>query len=180
MALKDLFVISSTNGFINLIAALIILIVGFIVASILSKLTRKVLRDLETNKILREQAQVRLPIEEFISQAVKYVVYLVAVIWALNQIGLTTTVLQIILVTLLVIFIIFIILAFKDFIPNVVAGFIIYHKGTIKKGEQIRIKNIEGKVIHIDLTEIRLITKNKEIVHIPNSYVTKHELIKTG
>ena len=147
MALKDFFNISSSNLLINLIAAVIILIVGFIIAGILSKLLRKVLRELETNKILKEQGGIKLPIEEFLSSGLKYVIYLVAVIMALSQLGLTTTTLQIILAAILVIIIIFIILAVKDFIPNAVSGFLIYQRNTIKKGDVIRIKNIEGKVL---------------------------------
>lgn len=178
MALREIFNVSSPNTLIHLIAAIIILIAGFILGSLLSKLTRKILNELETNKILKEQAGIRLPIEEFISRSIKYIVYLIAIIWALNQLGLTTRILEIILVTILVILVIFIILAVKDFIPNVVAGFLIYQKGIIKKGDVIRIKTTEGKVIHIDLLETRIITKNKEVVHIPNAYITKHELMK--
>ncbi|MBS3108415.1 mechanosensitive ion channel [Candidatus Woesearchaeota archaeon] len=180
MAFNDLFNISSSNLLINLIAAVIILIAGFILAGVLSKLLKKVLRELETNKILREQANVKLPVEEFLSAGLKFIIYLVAIIMALNQLGLTTTTLQIILGAILTVIIIFIILAFKDFIPNAVAGFLIYQKSMIKKGDLIRVKNIEGRVIHVDLLEIRVMTKNKDVVHIPNSYITKHEVIKMG
>lgn len=178
MDISSFFNLGSSDKLINLIAAVIILAVGFIVARILSKLVKKVLSELETNKIAKEQAGVKFPIDDLVSRIVKYAIYITSVILALNQLGLASLMLKIILITLLVILVAIIILAFRDFVPNVVAGFLIYQRNMIKKGELIKIKNIEGRVIYIDLLEIRLMTKDKEVVHIPNSYIIKHELVK--
>ena len=106
MDLREIFNVSSPNTLIHLIAAIIILIAGFILGSLLSKLTRKILNELETNKILKEQAGIRLPVEEFISKSIKYIIYIIAIIWSLNQLGLTTRILEILLITILVILII--------------------------------------------------------------------------
>lgn len=178
MDIISFFNLGSSDNLINLIAAVIILAVGFIVARILSKLVKKILSELETNKIAKEQAGVKFPIDDLISRIVKYAIYITSVILALNQLGLASFMLKIILITLLVILVAIIILAFRDFVPNVVAGFVIYQRNMIKKGDLIKIKNIEGRVIYIDLLEIRLMTKDKEVVHIPNSYIIKHELVK--
>jgi small-conductance mechanosensitive channel len=96
---------------------------------------------------------------------------------ALNQLGLTTTLLYILLTIILVILVGFIILAFKDFIPNIVAGFMIHQKDKIKSGDKIKVKDIEGKVVHVNLVETRIITKKKDTVYIPNSMLTKNEVI---
>ena len=173
-----LFNIDVENIVIRLIVAIIILLIGFLVARILSNLTKKVLHELETNRILKEQAGVRVPIEEFSSLIIRYLIYFIAVIMALNQIGLTTTILSVILIILLVILVGFIILAFKDFVPNIVAGFVIYQKNKINAGDRIKVKDIEGEVIHVNLIETRIKTRKKDIVYIPNSMLTKNEVIK--
>jgi small-conductance mechanosensitive channel len=173
----SLFDLNAQNIIIKLITAIIILLIGFVVARILSNLTKKILHELETNRILKEQAGVKIQIEEFSSSIVKYIIYFIAIIMALNQLGLTTTLLYILLTIILVILVGFIILAFKDFIPNIVAGFMIHQKDKIKSGDNIKVKNIEGKVVHVNLVETRIITKKKDTVYIPNSMLTKNEVV---
>jgi len=162
---------------INLLTALIILFIGVGAATLTSKIVKKVIHELEIDRVLREQAGVRIPAEEFITRFSRYVVYFIAIIMALNQIGLTTTLLQIILVIVFAIIVIFIILAFKDFVPNVVAGFMIYRKNRFKEGDYIKVKDIEGKVVHVNLVETRIKTKGKDIVYIPNSMLSR-EIIR--
>lgn len=162
---------------IRLVAAVVVILIGFIAARVLSRLTRKALHELETDKILREQAGVKVPLEEFLASLVKYLTYFAAIILALNQLGLTTVVLQIILFVALAIFVGFIILAFKDFIPNITSGFFLHLKKVINQGDIIKFKDIEGKVIHVNLIETKIQTKNKDIVYIPNSLLTKKEII---
>ncbi len=174
----NLFDLNAQNIIIRLIAAVIILLIGFIIARILGNLTKKVLHELETNKILKEQAGVKIQVEEFSNAIVRYIIYFIAIIMALNQLGLTTTILSIILIILLVILVGFIILAFKDFIPNIVSGFVIHQREKIKPGDKIRVKDIEGEVIHVNLVETKIKTKKNDIVFIPNSILTKNEVMK--
>jgi len=169
--------LTGSGYIVRLIAAIVVILIGFIVARVLSKLTKKGLHELEADKILREQAGVKVPLEEFLASLVKYLTYFAAVILALNQLGLTTVVLQIILFVALAILVGFIVLAFKDFIPNITAGFFLHMKKMINEGDTIKFKTIEGKVLHINLVETKIQTKNKDIVYIPNSLLTKKEII---
>lgn len=163
---------------IKLVAAIAILSLGYIAARFSSRLIHKILHELETDRVLEEQAGFKVPLEEFLSQVAKYLIYFIAIIVALNHLGLTTTILQILLIVALIILIAFAILAFKDFIPNVFAGFLIHQKKKVKPGDFIRVKNIEGIVIHVNLTETRVKTKKREIIYIPNSILLKNEVIK--
>lgn len=172
------FEIITTSLILRLTAAIIILLIGFIIGRFVNKLLKKVLKELETDRILKEQASVKIPVEEFLSSTAKYLVYFIAIIMALNQLGITTVILQILLFVALVILVAFIILAVKDFIPNVLAGFFIYQKKVLKEGDKIKVNKIEGKVIHVNLVETRIKTKSNDIVHIPNSVLTKNILIK--
>lgn len=161
---------------INIIAAIAIIIFTIIIANILEKLIKKILNELEMDKILKEQG-IKFPFENFVSSIVKYLIYFIGVIWALNQLGIATVILHIILVVILIIFIAIIIMAIKDFIPNIISGFLIHSKDIIKKGNIIKLNKIEGKVIEIGIIETRIKTKDNDIMVIPNSMITKNTIL---
>ncbi|MDI6737854.1 MAG: mechanosensitive ion channel [Nanoarchaeota archaeon] len=162
---------------INLVAALVVLIVGIIGSIIVSRLFRKLLHSFEIDSVLKEQG-VKIPFEEFTSNILKYLLYFMTVIWALNVLGLATTILQIILVVMLIVIIIFIILAFKDFIPNITAGFYIHSKGAIAEGDRISIGAVSGTIVSIDTIETKIKTKEKDIVLVPNALLLKTAVVK--
>ncbi|HII14935.1 MAG TPA: mechanosensitive ion channel [Nanoarchaeota archaeon] len=162
---------------LRLVGAIAVLIIGIIGSIILSKLFRKLLHSFEIDSVLKEQG-VKIPFEEFTSNIVKYLLYFSTVIWALNVLGLATTILQIILVVVFIIMIIFIILAFKDFIPNITAGFFIHSKGIIKQGDTVTIGAVTGKIISIDTIETRIKTKEKDMVFVPNAMLLKTAVVK--
>jgi len=82
---------------LNLIAAIVILLVGLVIGRFLGNLTRKVLHELELDKLLREQTRFKIPLEQFLGSLVKFIVYFIAIIFALDQLGLQTAILNIIL-----------------------------------------------------------------------------------
>lgn len=167
------------SGNLNrLVAAVIVLLIAFLIARFLRNLSARVLRELKTNKILKENFGLRAPIEEIISQGIFYIVLLVGIIMALNQLGLSTAILYMILIVMLLVIISFIVLAFKDFIPNVFASFWIHQRKMIEKGDYIEVKDIAGKVVEINLTETKIETKDKEIVLFPNSLLLKEKIKK--
>lgn len=165
-----------SNVIINLIAALIIIIFTLIVANIVEKLIRKILHELELDKILKKQG-ITVPFEKFISSIVKYFIYFIGLIWALNQLGVATLILHIILIVVLTIFVAIIIIAFKDFIPNIIAGFIIHNKKIIKKNNIIQINKIQGKVLEIDILDTKIKTEDGDKMIIPNSMIVKNTII---
>ena len=167
------------SGNLNrLIAAIVVLLITFLVARFLGNLSSKVLSELKTNKVLKESFGVRAPIEEIISHSVFYLVLFIGVIMALNQFGLSVVVLYIILIIVLIIIVSFVVLAFKDFIPNVFASFWIHQKRLIEKGDYVEIKDVSGKVVEINLTETKIETKEKEIVLFPNSLLLREKIKK--
>ena len=175
--IKSFFDLSSGGLMIKLVAAIAILLIGLFAARVVSRILEKVMKELEVNRILKEQAGIKIPVEEFISALAKYIIYFLAVIWALAELGLQTAVLYILLGIFLLILVSFIVLAFKDFIPNITAGFFIHQKNLIKPGDVIRVKDIEGEVVSINLVETVIRVKD-ETVYIPNSVLTKNEIVK--
>jgi small-conductance mechanosensitive channel len=127
--------------------------------------------------VLRKTLNIKFSFEDVIGAFVTYFIYFISLIMALNQIGLTTTMFTIIFVAIIVLLLVSVILSIKDFIPNFVSGLMIKQKNFIEEGDVIRIKNIEGKVISLDLLETKIENKHKDIIYIPNSILTKHEII---
>lgn len=167
-----------SETFLKLLVAIAILLIGIVFARFFGNVTKKLLNQLDLNNILQKQTKIKIPLEEFLSALVKYITYLIVIIIALNQLGLTTTVLYIILIVILALIIAFIVLALKDFIPNLVAGLFIYQKLGIKIGDKIKVKNVDGKIIDINLIEVKVKTKSGDIIHIPNSLLTKNIVVK--
>jgi small conductance mechanosensitive channel len=97
---------------------------------------------------------------------------------ALNQLGVTTTVLNILSGAILILILIVVFLGVKDFIPNMTAGLFVLSKGYLKVGDTIVINNIKGKITEINLVETKIITPEKDIMFIPNSRLTRYEVVK--
>ena len=162
--------------FTKFIVAVVILLIGFVIARIVGKLTSKLLHEIELNNILKK-AGVKFELEDLLSHAATYFIYFITVIWALNALGLTTTILNMISAAFLVLIIISILLAVKDFVPNMISGFFIYSKNIIKPGDKIKIDNMSGTVEKISLVETEIKTSSGDMIHIPNSTLTKKEII---
>ncbi len=163
---------------IKIITSFLILILGLVLANVLSNILRKVLKEAEINKILAKQFKIKISVENYLVNIFKYLIYFATAITVLNQLGIPTFVLRIIFLVIVVIVIVFIILAFKDWIPNLVSGFYIYKTQKIKAGDIIVMNGLQGKVKRINLIETKILTKNNEVIFIPNSNITKYEVVK--
>ncbi|MFP4423978.1 MAG: mechanosensitive ion channel family protein [Candidatus Woesearchaeota archaeon] len=167
------------DGFLfNLILAAIVLLVGFVIGRMAGKLVQRVLGEIELNHIFKNATGKEFSLEEFVASAVMYLIYFFVIVMALNQLGLTTTILYIISSGIILIVIVSFLLGVRDFIPNMFAGLSLQKKGFLKVGDKIRYKDIEGKIEHLNLVETRLITKDGDVISIPNSVLVKHEIIK--
>jgi small conductance mechanosensitive channel len=172
--LKDVF-----SGLINkVILATIILMSGFIIGKVFSKIISKILKEFNINKIIYDISGIKYEIEEIITHFVLYFTYFISIIIALKQLGIATEVLNILSSVIIILIGIFVLLSVKDFIPNIISGIIIYQKKTFKKGDEIEFKNIIGTVSEITLLDTRLKTKKGDIIIIPNVNLTKNEIIK--
>lgn len=157
----------------KIIISLLIFFIGFILARILERLFRKVLRELELNSIVKMTAGIKVDIEKFISRTAAFVVYFITIIAVLNNLGLTTTALNIVLFAFLLLVIVSFILAVKDFIPNFFAGFMIHKKKILSNGDSVKIDGIEGIVKEIGMLQTKIVSKGKDVIFIPNSAAVK-------
>jgi len=163
-----------TNSLGKFIIAVIVLLVGFILGKILGKLLEKVLHEIETNRILRKWFKTEANFEEIFGTILSYLIYVFAIIMALNQIGITATILNMLAAAILVIIIISVFMTMKDFLPNFFEGFSLLKGNKIKEGDFVKIKQMEGKVVKINITNIEIESKG-DLIYIPNSLFAKNE-----
>src|SRR3989338_6162004 len=98
--------------------AVIILLIGFIIGKLAGRLVQKILHQFEVDVAFKKAVKVKVAVEEIVGGVVTYFIYFIAVIMALNQLGLTTQVLYMVSSGVIFVVIAASLLAIKDFIPN--------------------------------------------------------------
>ena len=166
-----------TGIYVNLVAAVIIVLIGFIIGKLAGRLVYKILRELEIRSVLK-QAGVTAPVERYASAAVAFLIYFIAIIMALNQLKIGTLVLSMIVGAVLFILVVSFILSVKDFMPNLMAGISLYRGGGIRKGDVIETQGVTGRIIQITLSKTKMQTKEGDIVHIPHTAMMKQGFTK--
>lgn len=161
--------------FLNIVVAIIIVLIGFISGKLLGRLVMKALHEAEIDNVLKKIG-LKISLEKKISILTEYFIYVLSIIMALNQLGVTTTVLQIVLGGVILLLVLFVFISLKDFLPNAVAGFFIQRKKLFNKGDEINVHGVSGKVESIGLVETEVVMKNKDKIYIPNSNMVKSEL----
>jgi small conductance mechanosensitive channel len=162
----------------KIIITLLILLIGLIAGKIIGKLIEKLLKEIEINKLIKKATTFNIKLDKIIGSIISYFIYFIAIMWALENIGLSSIIINILAGGIIILFIIAIILGIKDFIPNIIAGIFIHFKKIIKENDNIEIDNVKGKVEIVGLIETKLITKTDDVIYIPNSAFIKSQKIK--
>jgi small conductance mechanosensitive channel len=161
----------------DIIVAVVLLLIGIVITKIIERVVAKVLHELELNKWLKK-AGVHFALEETIAAVVRYFLYFLVVVLALNQVGLTTTVLNIVALAIILLIVAALILGIKDFIPNFVAGIRVHRRGRVNVGDTIRIREIQGTVKEINLLDTRIQSAAGDVIFIPNSMLMKEAVFR--
>jgi small-conductance mechanosensitive channel len=145
----------------NLIAGLLVLIIGLLIAQFIQNILATTLKSLG------------VPSAKFIGVFIFYFIFLMAIITALAQVGIDTDFisnnLSIIIAGCVFAFALGYGLASKDMMANFLASF--YSKEKIKIGDILSVSNVKGEVVKIDNASITLLTKDSSII-IPLSKLT--------
>lgn len=144
----------------KLILAILIVIIGFMVADFFGNVFEEGAR-----KMLREDIMAK-----FSGGLMKYSVSMIAIIIALSLLGLDINALLIFFSALLAVVVIVFSLGLKDLIPNFTAG--IHLKNTLRIGDKIKVGSYHGVVERIDPFSVVLRVNKKNII-IPNSKLVK-------
>jgi small-conductance mechanosensitive channel len=155
------------------VAAVVILLLGFIAARMVGILSKTILKRFGLNRLVQQSIGVKFSIEEILNTLFVYFIYFITIIMALNQIGIATQIAQAIAIGVIIIVIISVIIAIKDFVPNIIAGLYILHMWHLKKGDFVEFDNSKGKIIELTLLDTRIETPEKDSLIIPNTTMYK-------
>ena len=164
----------------RLVLAVLIILIGFILAKFVGRFAGRVFKEIELNSMTRKVFGKRLAAEEFLSTAITYTIYLISIIAGLNQLMLTRPVLYLSSLAVLVLAIFSTVLGIKEFIPNAIAGILLRRRKLVATGSSFRMKNLSGQVRKIGLTQTCLETEQGDTVYLPNLLVRKVRLSRAG
>ena len=160
------------------IIAVVILLVGFVVGRISGRFVQRFLHEIELDVIMRKATGIKISLEEVIGHLTSYFLYFIFIVIALEKIGIGAIAFNLLAAGVIIIIVLSIFLAIKDFVPNLLAGIFLHRKGFLNEGDTIRVGGTQGKIVHINLVETRIQTKNGDVIYIPNSILTKSEVVK--
>ena len=113
--------------FYTIAAGIGILLMGLVLGVLVKKLVYKILKEVELNKIM-SRVGVTYNLEQWVSSILSYLVYLITIVFFLDQLGITSIVLYLVLGAILMLVILTVIVGLKDVMPNFVAWILLQRK----------------------------------------------------
>ncbi len=161
----------------NIVAAGIILFIGFIAGRLLGRLAERVLDEIQLSKAIYHATKTSIPAAEAIGYLVTYFIYFLAIVMALDALKIQALLFNTVSIALIAIIIASIALSLKDFVSNVFAGAYIHQRGLVRKGDTASIGGLEGTVISVDMADTRIETKEGDIIFVPNSLIMQKTVL---
>lgn len=152
----------------NVVIALVIMIVGFIMAE-------KIIGAID--EFLKET---KLPSNKILLSCVRYFIYIVSFIMALSQLRISTDVLLVIAGVFSFFGCIFVVIGTKDISSNFFAGLQIMWYKSLKVGDVVKTPEIEGVIEEIGIISSTVKSNKGEYVVIPNSKLANEIVVKKG
>jgi small-conductance mechanosensitive channel len=159
---------------IKISVATIIILIGFIIAKLASRITKRVLAEAEINRILTSAGF--KPLSDAIGSILEYVIYTITLLFVLQYFGLAKIVLGIILIIAIIALGFSLVLAFRDFIPNAIVGLFLRKKMKKLLGKKVTIGEMSGRLEHIGI--VACVLKNKDEHYIPHLYTSKQNITR--
>ncbi|MGN0461044.1 MAG: mechanosensitive ion channel family protein [Ruminococcus sp.] len=151
------------NLFPNLIIVAIILLVGYFLTKALAKIIKKIL----------DKSKMDFSLEKFIINTVKIVCYILIVLTALSQLGISTTG----IIAFFSASAAAIVLALKDSFSNIACGIILLFSRPFVTGDVIEMGEDIGTVLQVDLMHTKVLTYDHRCIMIPNSVISSKEVV---
>jgi len=148
--------------FIPLIRGMIDLVAGYFVARFASK---------AAHMLVQRQRKPRY--ELLIKKTIFYVIFVLFILSAAREWGLNIN----IILGATGIFTVMLSLASQTVVSNLVSGLFLLGEDSLRIGDIIRINDIEGKIISVNLFSLKLIQEDNIIVRIPNDLLLKTPVI---
>jgi small-conductance mechanosensitive channel len=155
----------------KILVAIIVLLIGFIVGRLAGNILQWVLATLKVNKRIRQALGLQWRAEQLLSGLLSGAIYFVVIIMALTVLGLSQLIVTIFSVGVILLIFALLMLSIKDFVPNYVDGYRVRQRLT--EGDKIIIDNTSGRVQDMTWTDIKVLTKNGDVLYIPNRLFLK-------
>jgi len=165
LSFADVVVVRITPILNDIVAALLIVFIGFIIGKILGNIVARFFRDVKTVFLKRYS------LANTTSNIVKYTMYTTSIIFALQSLNALWLVLVFIVLCFAIVLGFSLFFTIKDFLPNFLARSKVTKKYEVGKSYSIR--KVRGVVENIGLLEVRLRKKNDDIIIIPHKEVVK-------
>lgn len=148
--------------------AIVVILLGILIARILGRLVQKILHEMHIDKRLKKEGY-GFKIEAKARKLVNYIVYLFSIIYALDQLGLTKGALWFLSSIVFIIIVVFAYISMREVFKEFRAGINI-HKN-IQVGNIIKMGNVEGRVVKVSRTTVQIKTNDNELVFVPYTYM---------
>lgn len=145
-----------------------IILLIFLIAGFISRMTRIVIRKNFSSRAWIDQGK-----EFTIRKLLTYFIYLVAFLVAIESIGADLSSLLIASAALLV----GVGIGLQHIFSDLVSGFILLFEGTFKVGDIIEYNTLVARVDRIDIRTSKVVTRDGKYIIIPNSLLTKDNII---
>lgn len=157
----------------NILIAIIIFFLGLIIGRIAGRLVTRIIKQFEIDSTVKKRTGVKTSFSNAGGNIVSFIIYFVFLIIALNYVGITSLLLNIISIILIIVLAISAFMGVKESVPNMVGARKI--RKTVSVGDKIKIGTVEGHIEAITALETRILTKKGDLIHIPNSLFLKEK-----
>lgn len=162
----------------NIIIGILLIFIGLVIGRIASKLIERIFKDFKVDDTVKQKTGKRISFQKFASNLTAYAIYIIFTVLALNQIGITHLLLNLIIIILVLVIITTILLSLKDSIPNMISYRTITKKKLVRVGDHIKFNQVEGKVMQINASETIIKTKGGDLLHVPNILFLKEPFLQ--
>ena len=98
------------TGVLKLGVVIVIILVGILLGRLAGRAIKRIMKEIELNKITQDLLKINLPIETLLSRIASWIIYVITILFALDQVGLSSTTLNIVLIFILAVIIILLLL----------------------------------------------------------------------
>lgn len=162
---------------IDITIAIIILLAGFAIGKIAGIIIERLLSELQVEEHVSKVARQRVSLKKGLASIASIIIYALAIILALAQLGLSGITLRILAILTGIIIIGSIILGLIHLLPNIYGTIRIKNKKLFSEGDNIGTKLVEGTVQKITLTNTHLEHNGEKIV-VANSYFLNQKTVR--
>ncbi|MBW3023204.1 hypothetical protein KY308_03805 [Candidatus Woesearchaeota archaeon] len=151
---------------LKIIIAFVIFLIGLIIGKFAGMIITKLLYELQIDQIL-ETIGIKFFLSSAVGTVVSLVIYIIGLILALDQLGLTKIFTILLVVFFSALMIIAVLLGITSTVKNLFIGFYIRKKFLDKKA--LNSKIVSGKIVDVGYTRIKVMTKEKDVLVVPFS-----------